>query len=270
MNRIGAAVPQTTRSGGREETGGRELVFGFRFSVKSCGNAVPGSPVGCWRFCSSGFPARAHCWRFGICGRWLSRVLCPLTPDPSPPFHGGEGRILWSVSRRGEGSREAAKTRRETPGSGRNLTGGIQGAHPGTAVSGSPVGCWRFCSSGFPARAHHCAIRTPDGRGNELSETLRAVSRADAREFARCGRLRTTSVSHTRYCRTRFASWRRTAGRRAKSLEAQKICRAGGGADSGFPIDFPASGRRCCRRTDSDHERQYCRYFSAFCCQACV
>ncbi|MFM7832321.1 MAG: hypothetical protein ACKPJD_11045, partial [Planctomycetaceae bacterium] len=29
--------------------------------------------------------------------------------------------------------------------------------------------------SGFPARAHHCAIRTPDGRGNELSETLRAV-----------------------------------------------------------------------------------------------
>gem|GEM_PF-1808413 len=29
-----------------------------------------------------------------------SRVAVPLTPNHSPPFHGGEGRILWSVVRR--------------------------------------------------------------------------------------------------------------------------------------------------------------------------
>ncbi len=40
----------------------------------------------------------------GFCGKfaWLvgvrRRVACPLTPDPSPPFHGGEGRILCFCS----------------------------------------------------------------------------------------------------------------------------------------------------------------------------
>jgi hypothetical protein len=50
----------------------------------------------------------------GVCG--------PLTPDPSPPFHGGEGRIGVRASR------------------GRESAGGC------------------FCSSGFPARAHRCAF----------------------------------------------------------------------------------------------------------------
>jgi len=38
----------------------------------------------------------------------------------------------------------------------RVVTGGIPAAPPGTAVPGSPGG--DFCSSGFPARAHHCAF----------------------------------------------------------------------------------------------------------------
>ena len=112
--------------------------------------------LACWRFRSSGFPARAHCCAIFDCvgGRFLV-CHCPLTPDPSRPFHGGEGRNMWSGSCRQGGdltrSREAAK---------------------GNAAGG---GCWRpscrtprhrcsrnalrlFRSSGFPARAHCCAI----------------------------------------------------------------------------------------------------------------
>ncbi|MFM7868571.1 MAG: hypothetical protein ACKPHU_30510, partial [Planctomycetaceae bacterium] len=32
----------------------------------------------------------------------------PLTPDPSPPFHGGEGRIVCSVASQASRDREGA------------------------------------------------------------------------------------------------------------------------------------------------------------------
>jgi len=56
--------------------------------------------------------------RFWLLERKISRAGGPLTPDPSPPFHGGEGRIACSVVSqwRQFGSREAAKPRRETHG----------------------------------------------------------------------------------------------------------------------------------------------------------
>jgi len=58
----------------------------------------------------------------GVCGQELwGGASNPLTPDPSPPFHGGEGRISgqWSVQYQADGltrSREAAKSRREPQG----------------------------------------------------------------------------------------------------------------------------------------------------------
>ena len=53
----------------------------------------------------------------------------PLTPDPSPPFHGGEGRISGQLSCRRLVSREVAKSRsREGEGGG-----------PGAAQSGAAV-----------------------------------------------------------------------------------------------------------------------------------
>jgi hypothetical protein len=36
--------------------------------------------------------------RFGLSVWWLCRVAGPLTPDPSSPFHGGEGRISSQFS----------------------------------------------------------------------------------------------------------------------------------------------------------------------------
>jgi hypothetical protein len=89
----------------------------------------------------------------------LFGVTCPLTPDPSPPFHGGEGRKSgqWSVSCRAVGSHAKPRSREGNRRVGlRVVTGGIPAAHPSTAVAGSPGG--DFCSSGFPARAHRVAF----------------------------------------------------------------------------------------------------------------
>ena len=53
--------------------------------------------------------------RSGVCGQEVwGGASSPLTPDPSHPFHGGEGRIRgqWSVQYQADGltrSREAAK-----------------------------------------------------------------------------------------------------------------------------------------------------------------
>jgi len=110
----------------------------------SCSCSCPNfaDSVAGWRLRSSGFPARALCWRFGICGRWLSRVLCPLTPDPSPPFHGGEGRNSgqWAVglTRRREGKRTGGGCWRPSCRTPRHRC--------------SRVALWLFRSSGFPAR----------------------------------------------------------------------------------------------------------------------
>ena len=48
---------------------------------------------------SLGFPARVRCCvllTVRVAGRCIP--CGPLTPDPSPPFHGGEGRTLLSVA----------------------------------------------------------------------------------------------------------------------------------------------------------------------------
>jgi len=77
----------------------------------SCSNfahSVPGSPGG-------DLVARAfqpeHSAE-GVCSseRQLSGVAVPLTPDPSPPFHGGEGRMRgqWPVWRAADGSPRVA------------------------------------------------------------------------------------------------------------------------------------------------------------------
>jgi hypothetical protein len=53
-------------------------------------------------------------WARGVvCGEEVGcGVSGPLTPDPSPPFHGGEGRISGQFSCRRMDSREAAKPRK--------------------------------------------------------------------------------------------------------------------------------------------------------------
>ena len=57
-------------------------------SQASRGREPTGGPL-----CSSGIPARAlwSCFCESLSG--ISGFGGPLTPDPSPPFHGGEGRI---------------------------------------------------------------------------------------------------------------------------------------------------------------------------------
>jgi len=67
-------------------------VFGFRFSLGEPQTGV----CGCWYWRSVMLVAvLVQLWVVGLL--WFCGVSGPLTPDPSPPFHGGEGRILCSV-----------------------------------------------------------------------------------------------------------------------------------------------------------------------------
>ncbi|MFN9291619.1 MAG: hypothetical protein ACK6EB_26380, partial [Planctomyces sp.] len=79
--RDGLGVPARTRASERRW----EPAAGLLFPVGS-GRASRGRE-------SAGEAAVAlHC-RAGL-GQWLCvEVFCPLTPDPSPPFHGGVGGI---------------------------------------------------------------------------------------------------------------------------------------------------------------------------------
>jgi hypothetical protein len=89
--RVPLPVPRRTEYAVRVGARSWFSVSGFRFGGPRTG--VRG--VVC--FCSSGFPARAQCCAF-LTVQWQDcRVGGPLTPDPSPPFHGGEGKIAWAV-----------------------------------------------------------------------------------------------------------------------------------------------------------------------------
>jgi hypothetical protein len=136
----------------RETQGGGEW-WEWRHPCRTPGHLR--TRLACGAFCvARAFQPEPLAVRFGWPDRQLLRAGGPLTPDPSPPFHGGEGRKLVGSGAGLTRSREAAKGNARWRG-----VVGVAASMPHTRALTYPARLWCvLCSSGFPARAPCCAV----------------------------------------------------------------------------------------------------------------